>query len=165
MSFSKYFSRQAGNPSGWFGRWVMSLVFNLGNVELNEMMKSCLRIQKEDRILEIGCGTGKLINKIASSIVGGCIEGVEISETMASMARKRNTRNVRSGRVIIHFGDFNDLFFFENTYDSVCSCNTVYFWPDPLSTIKKACSLLKPTGKLIIAFEDKSRLEKKTGQP
>ena len=137
----------------------MSLVFDQGNKVLNNLLKSRLPVQPGARILEIGCGTGKLISEIVSEIGAGCIEGVEISETMVALARKKNRRALADGRVIIHPGDFNQIMFPENAYDAVCSCNTIYFWRDPLFTMRKIYSILKPGRKIVIAFEDKSRLE------
>ena len=161
MGFSEYFSKQAGHPSGWFGRWIMSLIFDKGNAELNEMMKDCLQVKAEDHILEIGCGTGKLMHELAPILKSGCIEGVDISETMISMARKRNQAALADGRVIIHLGDFNSIALNENAYDAVCSCNTIYFWADSALTLNKIHSVLKPGGKLILAFEDNTRLAQK----
>ena len=161
MSFAEFFSRQAGHPSGWFGRWVMSRIFDKGNAELNQMMKDSLQVQKSDRILELGPGTGKMISEISLGLDGGCIEGIEISETMATMARKRNAKAIAGGRVVIHSGNFDTFSFQDNTYDAICTCNTIYFWPDPLFTLRKARALLKAAGKMIIAFEDDTSLEKK----
>jgi ubiquinone/menaquinone biosynthesis C-methylase UbiE len=161
VSFSDFFSRQAGNPSGLFGRWFMSLVFNIGNAELNEMMRTCLDVQENHHVLDIGCGTGRLIHKIGSNTGTGLIEGVEISETMASLSRKQNRSLIADGRVIIHQGNFDELEFSENSFDRICSANTIYFWPEPLVTAKKIYSILKPGGRLVIAFEDDTRLEKK----
>jgi SAM-dependent methyltransferase len=161
MSFWKFFSRQAANPSGLFGKWIMPLVFDRGNSELNAMMKSRIDVRADEHVLEIGCGTGELIRELASVIVRGRVDGVEVSEVMASIARKRNQAAIDAGRVAIHLGDFDELDLGERAYDAVCSCNTIYFWPDPVFTLKKVRSLLRPGGRVIIAFENATRLEAK----
>ena len=161
MGLSKFFSAQARKPSGWFGRLIMPLIFDLGNAKLNGLMKDHIDLQANDRILEIGCGTGKLVRELAGKIGDGLIEGVEFSETMFSIARRRNQAAITDGRVILHTGDFNELALKDDAYDIVCSCNAIYFWPDPPFTLNKAHSVLKPGGRLILAFEDKARMEKK----
>ncbi len=161
MKFSEFFSLQAGNPSGWFGRLVMARIFDRGNAKLNQFMKERLQVEQGQRILEIGCGTGRLLGQLAAAVGSGVVEGVELSETMASLARKVNREAVNAGRVVIHRGDFNEIALQGSAFDAVCSCNTIYFWPEPLATLRKIHSILKPGGKVVIAFEDASRLEAK----
>lgn len=64
MGFSTFFSKQARKPSGIFGRMVMSMVFDRGNAFLNDFIYDVLSIQENDRVIEIGFGTGKLIEKM-----------------------------------------------------------------------------------------------------
>jgi SAM-dependent methyltransferase len=161
MGFWKFFSKQAANPSGPFGKWIMSLVFDKGNAELNAMMKGRLDVRADEQVLEIGCGTGELIRELAAVIGRGRVDGIEVSEVMASTARRRNRAAIGAGQVAIHLGDFNELDLGERAYDTICSCNTIYFWPDPVLTLKKVHSLLRPGGKAVIAFEDATRLKAK----
>jgi SAM-dependent methyltransferase len=65
MRFSNFFSKQAQKPSGWFGRLVMSRIFDIGNARLNRLVYQILMPQPGDHILDLGCGTGKLIHNIA----------------------------------------------------------------------------------------------------
>jgi len=58
---SRVLSLQARKPSGIIGRYVMTKIFNKGNADLNAFVKENLDLQTEDRVLEIGFGTGKLI--------------------------------------------------------------------------------------------------------
>jgi len=89
MSFSTFFSEQARKPTGIFGRTVMSIVFNKGNAFLNDFVYDLMSIQENDRLIEIGFGTGKLISKMANKIDNGFIEGVDFSNTMVSIAQKK----------------------------------------------------------------------------
>lgn len=157
--FSDYFSRQARKPSGWFGRLVMAIVFNRGNAAMNAFMLEMVSVKPGDHILEIGFGTGKLMQAMANQVQAGIIEGVDFSETMVAMAKKRNHHHMAAGRVIIHQGDFDTLGMAVNRFDKVCTVNTVYFWPDPNKTLQKIRRLLKPGGKLLLGFHTKSQLE------
>lgn len=44
-------------------------------------------------------------------------------------------------------------------YSKACSVNTLYFWPSPRHTAQKIAEILKPNGKLILAFEDIKQLK------
>ena len=92
--FSTFFSKQARKPEGLFGRIVMRVVFDRGNAFLNDFVDDLMSVQGDDRILEIGSGTGKLIHRMAKKIDTGRIEGIDFSGAMVSVARQRN----RTGR-------------------------------------------------------------------
>jgi ubiquinone/menaquinone biosynthesis C-methylase UbiE len=159
MNLKTFFSEQARNPSGPFGRWVMSKIFDYGNAALNDFMKAQLRLQENDHVLEIGFGTGKLISEIAKRVDKGLIEGIDLSHTMVAIAEKKNKNPIAEGRVIIRQGDFEETAYDDNRFDKICSANTIYFWPHPDNCIKKILRILKPGGRLILAFEDKVQLE------
>jgi ubiquinone/menaquinone biosynthesis C-methylase UbiE len=159
MSFSSYFSEQARKPKGLFGRTMMSAIFNIGNARLNELINEAMSIQDNDQIFEIGFGTGKLIHMMASQIKQGLIEGVDFSDTMVSIAEKRNKSHILKGKVNIQKGDFNGIPLKNRHYDKVCSVNTIYFWENPEQTLERIAEILKPGGKLVLGFEDNKRLE------
>ena len=161
MSFKSFFSQQARKPSGLFGRLVMSTVFDLGNIVVNDFMQEQLAIVNNDRILEIGSGTGKLINAMAKLIDNGFIEGLDLSPTMVAVARRKNREHIASGKVKIRQGAFEEIPYKDSSFDKICSANTIYFWSSPDTVIQKIFRLLKPDGKLVLAFEDKKQLEKR----
>ena len=160
MSFKTFFSKQARKPAGLVGRFVAAPLFEKGNHELNSLMFETLDINENDHVLEIGFGTGKLINEIADHIENGIVEGVDFSETMVALAKKKNTRHIIAGRVQIHSGDFDNVPFDENRFDKIFTVNTIYFWKNPEKTISKIYRLLKPGGKLFIGLHEKSEMEK-----
>ena len=160
MRFSSYFSKQAKKPSGIFGRFFMSRIFDKGNLELNNFVKETLSIKKSDNILEIGCGTGSLIKIIADELENGIVEGIDFSKTMISMAKKKNKKHIGKKKAIIRLGNFDELQFENNSYDKIFSVNTIYFWKNPVITISKAFDLLKANGMIVLGFHNKEEMEK-----
>ena len=158
MAVATFFSRQARRPSGLFGRFVMSVVFDRGNAFLNGFVLDAMAVQEDDRVLEIGCGTGRLIGEMAKSIDRGYIEGVDFSDAMVATARRRNRDSIASGQVEITKGDFDELEYECDCFDKVCSVNTVYFWPRPESTATRIADVLVPGGTIALAFEDIEQL-------
>ena len=161
MNFSTFFSKQARRPEGLFGRIVMRIVFDKGNAFLNNLVCDLMSVKSDDHIIEIGSGTGKLIYKMAQKIDKGHIDGVDFSSTMVSVARKRNKKNIAKGRVKILEGDFDSMPYEKEKYSKACSVNTLYFWPSPMHTAQKIAEILKPDGKLILAFEDIEQLKQR----
>ena len=160
MRFSTYFSKQAKKPSGIFGRFFMSRIFDKGNLELNNFVKETLSIKKSDHILEIGCGTGSLLKIIACDLENGIVEGIDFSKTMISIAKKKNKKHISKKKAIIRLGNFDELQFENNSYDKIFSVNTIYFWKNPIITISKAFDLLKANGMIVLGFHNKEEMEK-----
>ncbi len=155
MGFSDFFSKQARKPKGLFGKLIMSLIFSRGNASLNAFTQELMTIQKDDKILEIGFGTGNMINQIAEQIDNGFIDGIDFSDTMLSIAQKRNKKNIKNRKVRLIEADFDQIPLEKEKYTKVCSVNTLYFWKNPENTAKKIVEILKPKGKLFLSFEDK----------
>jgi ubiquinone/menaquinone biosynthesis C-methylase UbiE len=160
MNFSAYFSRQARKPNGLFGRFFMSRVFEKGNAELNDFVFEQLSVQSDDHILEVGFGTGVLITRVAQRLDHGLIEGVDFSAIMVALAQKKNKLALRAGKARLHLGDFNDVPFEDSRFNAVFTVNTIYFWRDPATTIARIGHVLKPGGKCLIGFNERSDLEK-----
>jgi len=161
MNFSTFFSEQARRPGGLFGRMVMSIVFDKGNAFLNDFVSELMSVQADDRIIEIGFGTGKLIYKMAQQIDKGLIEGVDFSKVMVSIAQKRNKKNIAKGMVKIFEGNSDKMAYEKEKFSKACSVNTLYFWPAPVHTAEKIADILEPNGKLILAFEDIEQLKQR----
>ena len=161
MDFSTFFSKQARKPEGLFGNIVMRVVFDQGNAFLNDFVNDLMSVQTDDRIIEIGSGTGKLINRMAKKIDQGLIEGIDFSSAMVSIARKRNKKSIAKGRVKIVEGNFDEISYDKDSYTKACSVNTIYFWPSPVSTAWKIKEILKPDGELFLAFEDIEQLKQR----
>lgn len=160
MNYTKYFSKQAKKPSGIFGRFYMSRVFEKGNAELNALTFDTISIEENNHALEIGSGTGTLLKNIADNLSKGIIEGIDFSEPMVAIAKKKNKKNIQRGKVKIHLGDFDEAAFDSDCFDKIFTVNTIYFWKNPDTTLSKIYRLLKPGGKLVIGFHDKNEMEK-----
>ncbi len=161
MTFAAFFSEQARKPSGWFGRLVMPIVFDRGNAFLNRFVEEAMAIQPDDRVLEIGCGTGKLIKRMADTMDNGRIEGIDFSPAMVAIARRRNRKRMAQGVVTITEANVDKMAYPHERFTKVCSVNTIYFWKRPEETINNAMNALIPGGRFIVAFEDISQLQQK----
>lgn len=143
----------------------MSVVFDRGNAFLNGLMLEAVAVKRDDRVLEIGCGTGRLVGEMAKKIGRGHIEGVDFSDAMVAIARRNNRDAIGSGYVRITRGDFDKLGYGSGCFDKVCSVNTVYFWSRPEGTAKRIAAVLDPGGNVALAFEDIKQLRNRKLSP
>jgi SAM-dependent methyltransferase len=68
--------RQVRKPSRWLGRpflWMM----NLSHSRLTDWVLQHVRIENNFRILDVGCGGGRTIEKLAAHAPQGKVDGVD----------------------------------------------------------------------------------------
>jgi SAM-dependent methyltransferase len=155
---SRILSLQARKPSGIIGRYLMTQIFNTGNADLNSFVKETLDLQREDRILEIGFGTGKLIKEIADITTEGVVEGIDFSQTMLKQACKLNKQHIVNGKVRLKNGECSKLPFDSETFDKLCSINTLYFWKEPKIYFSEMFRVIHYGGKIVIGFRDNEQM-------
>lgn len=104
-----------------------------------------MAVQKDDRILEVGVGTG--IN--ATLYPRDCsVTGIDLSESMLEKARERIIRkNVRNVRLVQM--DAADLKFADGSFDIVYAPYLISVVPDPLRVAEEMRRVCRPGGGII----------------
>ena len=100
---------------------------------------ACEGIPEGGRVLEVGCGTGKLTRDLAGR--GFRLEAVEPGPGMVAVAR----RAVGGAPVSFHVGRFEDVELPEAAYDAVFSA-TAFHGVDPAAGWAKVARLLRRGG-------------------
>ncbi len=103
----------------------------------------------EERILDLGCGTGHLTQKIAT--YGSEVLGIDSAETMISQARK-NYPNLQFAVV-----DATKLEFREE-FDAVFSNAVLHWIKQPEKVIAGVWKSLKPKGRFVAEFGGKGNI-------
>lgn len=144
------FFKNMGNPQG-----------KLGNIQLKSMNKEHtpvslwglkhLNISPDDIILDVGCGGGMNINRMAQTAKK--VYGVDYSIESVNLSREVNKDLIIQGRVEILEGNVQSLPFEDNTFDIVTAFETVYFWPDIEKSFGEVKRVLKPGGMFLIGCE------------
>lgn len=133
----------------------------LGNIQLKSMNKEHtpvslwglkhLNIKSDDVILDIGCGGGININRMAEKAKK--VYGVDYSIESVKLSREVNEKLIREGKVEIQEGNVKNLTFEDDTFDIVTAFETVYFWPDIEKCFGEVKRVLKPGGTFLIGME------------
>jgi len=126
---------------------------NRHHSKLTDWGLSHVAIKKTDRILDVGCGGGRTINKLAALALAGKVQGIDYSEESVAAARRKNSRWIDIGRVEIEHGSVSHLPFGEKNFDLVTAIETHLFWPDLLNDFREIFRVLKPGGQLLIVAE------------
>ena len=109
----------------------------------------CLNIPAGATIVELGCGPASVIPSLLNKIPEKAqIMGIDFSEQMIAIANRKKEQYQWSD---VHFKCM-DMYAFtpEKEVDAVVFCLALTAIPDSIKALKKACSILKPGGQLLI---------------
>jgi SAM-dependent methyltransferase len=141
-------SRQAGLPSGLLGR-VVGRATVKDTADANDRALATLDLTQPCTVLDVGFGQGRtaaiLIERSHHVI------GVDPSPTMVSQATARNRAACKDGRAVLELGDGVTIPFADHTADAAITVHTIYFMPDPTTTIAEIARVLNPGATLAIA--------------
>ena len=152
MSAADKVIAQCRKPSGFFGRFIL-WDMNRHHSKLTDWGLSHVSIKKTDTILDVGCGGGRTISKLAEMASDGKVHGIDYSEESVTAAHRNNTRWIDIGRVSIREGTVSQLAFDNNTFDLVTAIETHLFWPDLPNDFDEIFRVLRPLGTLLIVAE------------
>jgi SAM-dependent methyltransferase len=141
--------KNARKPSGRLGRFLIRAM-NVRHYPMTNWGLSHLSIGKQDTILDIGCGGGGTVHKLANIATNGKIYGIDFSDASVMVSRRTNKQFAQMGQVEIQLSSVSRLPFSDNMFDSVTAVNTHNYWPDLVTDMREILRVLKPSGKLII---------------
>lgn len=165
-NMTSYIARQLGNPTGWFGRFILSRIFftqhnteaakwSLEGLILGEHSIPSVIPQDDQgdsvvRLLEIGFGGGQGLGIMAQMLQSDKlnldskwhISGWDISEDMLAEATRRNRKWIGTGHMELQVKNISDFSSLRqqsgaHRFNLVFAQNVVYFWTDPVAELRK----------------------------
>jgi precorrin-6B methylase 2 len=112
-----------------------------------------LNIQPYQHLLEIGYGTGQLMEEVARTLRIGFIAGIESSISLYQQAYRRNRRFVRQQLVQLHIGEPYELSYPSHYFHTVYGTNIHLSSKDIHSELLRLSGLLKSRGRLVLLLE------------
>jgi len=149
MSLLKRILGQCKKPSGRFGKFLAKGM-NYGHSGLTRWGLGFIDIASDIDVLDIGCGGGKTVERLAKATTGGKVVGIDYSPDAAVVARKKNRALIREGRVEISQDAVSSMRFSDNVFGLVTAFESHYFWPDFRNDLKEVHRVMKPNGQLLI---------------
>src|SRR5436305_9802954 len=102
MAFIAWFLAQCRKPAGPLGRaylWVM----NRTHSSLTDWALRLVPVREGDTILDVGCGGGRTVQKLAALAPEGKVCGIDYSNASVAVSRRTNARAIQDGRAQIAF--------------------------------------------------------------
>lgn len=147
-----YVLSQARKPDRWFGR-IMARAMNKGHEKMTDWALGHVTIESGFKVLDVGCGGGRTIEKLAAIAADGMVYGVDYAEGSVAVSREYNAELIKAGRVAVEKASVSKLPFADGTFDLVTAIETQYYWPDLKGDMREILRVLKPAGKLAVIAE------------
>ncbi|ANN18445.1 methyltransferase [Amycolatopsis orientalis] len=140
---------QAEAWNGYEGRhWAAHAErYDAVNEGFNEILFDAAGIGERDRVLDIGCGNGKVTRLAAVRAALGGATGVDLSGPMLATARARAAEE-GVANVVFEQGDVQVFPFGEAVFDVALSRFAVMFFADPVAAFANVRQALRPGGRL-----------------
>jgi ubiquinone/menaquinone biosynthesis C-methylase UbiE len=134
-------------PLGHVAGWIMARK----NRGLNAWVVELLDAAADDRVVEVGFGTGLAIEANAARATRGHVAGVDRSDVMLRQASRRNRRALREGRVDLRLGEATGLPFADASFTRALAVNSLQFWKPAEGGLRELHRVLRPSGRLVLA--------------
>jgi ubiquinone/menaquinone biosynthesis C-methylase UbiE len=144
--------RQVRKPTGLLGRRVVQGM-NLGHAKMTDWGLQPIDVPKNAVILDIGCGGGRTVQRLAALAPNGKIFGLDYSAASVAVSRDTNAQEIAAGHVQIDLGSVAALPFPDRTFDIVTAIETHYYWPDLPANAREILRVLKPGGTCALIAE------------
>jgi ubiquinone/menaquinone biosynthesis C-methylase UbiE len=121
------------------------------NFEIDEICQATKTDKKNSKILDVGCGTGNLVNKFVKK--GYTIKGVDKSEAMVKKASEKHPNcNFSKADAL------NSLSHPPNSFTHIlCTYFTIYYIKDKMEFFKNAYDWLKQNGTLTLHLVNRDK--------
>ncbi len=143
------------SPAGFTGK-LFGKLMEWTNADAYQKVLQALAPSDNERFLEIGFGTGRFAEILLSVTTGTFVGGVDPTETMVQTALNRLIKKGWENRIDIRQGTDDSLPWSDNRFDAAIAIHSFQFWSDPHKSIVEINRILKPQGRIIIAFRDHS---------
>ena len=143
---------QCQKPRGWWGRLTLRRM-NASHSKLTDWGLAQIGIEKGYTILDVGCGGGRTVSKLAAIAAEGKVYGVDYSEESVAATKKINARAIEAGRVEVRHGSVSQLPFSDGMFDLVTAVETHFWWPNLAADMREVFRVVKPGGKLVVVAE------------
>jgi len=127
--------------------WVQKYSLGPTRRRILEQLDNIIKDKGHISILDMGCGTGQLVEEIRQRYNGRgiTITGVDISKDMIERAREKNTD---ADFIVSSVEDFKGE---DQSYDVIVCSHSFPYYSHKVSALKKLSNLLKDGGCLLLA--------------
>ncbi|HXC53190.1 MAG TPA: methyltransferase domain-containing protein [Candidatus Limnocylindrales bacterium] len=113
---------------------------------VHDAVLSELRSERPARVLDLGCGTGLLTERLRRELEIAHVTGADFSAGMLQQAarRRHDIDWVRASALALPFAD--------SSFDAITSTEAFHWFPDQAAALRECRRVLAPGGRLLVAL-------------
>ena len=151
-AWKKLLMEQCRRPGGILGEYIGRRM-NRSHFELTGWGLSHVDIAPDSDVLDIGCGGGRTLARLAQLAPKGRICGIDASEKSVALSRRYNAQTIAQGRMEVRRASVSALPYPDATFHLATAVETHYFWPDLASDLREVRRVLRPGGRFLLLAE------------
>jgi len=132
-----YFAGLIQSRFKWLGLIMYLFPGRRSDVDFSVMY---LPAQQQGRLLEIGCGSGAMLNYMGS--LGWQAEGIDVDPSAVANAKSKGLKVV--------LGSLEEQGYNDNSFDAIMASHVIEHVPDPQGLLAECYRILKPGGMISI---------------
>ena len=121
-----------------------------------------LNILPYQHLLEVGYGSGKMLQAVARKLKIGFMAGIDCSVSMYERATRRNRRAIEDQLLQLHIGSLYQLPYPSHYFHTIYGTNIHLSWKDPAMEYLRLSNLLRTDGRLVTILQPQWSLQEKT---
>ena len=129
------------------------------------LAKERISPEKSDYILEIGCGTGILIQELSSELDSGAVVGIDKSKPAIEKALKKNQKAIREKKVTLINEELKKAKFPKGGFNKIVSFNVNLFLKGSEEEFNVIRKILAPGGKIFVFYQFPYEIDVTAGNP
>ena len=141
-----------GKPAGEAGAEMLARM-NASHGPVTEWGLSHITAPQDAAVLDIGCGGGATLRRLAALAPRGAVTGIDYSEVSVACSTEFNRADIESGRMKVLQASVESLPFADAAFDIITTVESFYFWPDHAANLREVLRVLKPGGTFLLIAE------------
>lgn len=161
VDFKGWLRSQTAVPHGRSG-WIVAKTMPMLHSLFYGPAAERLALHRDDVLLDVACGSGALLDRYARNVQH--VAGIDLSDIQIELARRRLRDRIADGSAELVVGDAAHLPWDDGTF-TVASCvGSLEYFADPDAAVKEIHRVLRPGGRVVLAYGIDDRNEKAVAQ-
>jgi len=136
-----------------------------GNAEVIDQLISEIAYKSNLKIIDIGCGPGYSLIKLALKFPDAFLTGVDPSPEMIQLAKGKVVKEkLENKNIELITGETPHLQCEDSTYDYSLLANVLYFWHEPIKHLREIFRINKKDGHILMYITSKKSLSERINE-
>jgi ubiquinone/menaquinone biosynthesis C-methylase UbiE len=115
--------------------------------DITDQTIALMDLKPDDRVLDLGCGTGWASRRLARIVTAGQVVGVDVAD---EMLRRAEETSRKFGNVRFAWGSAESIPFGDDSFTKILSVESFYYYADQGKALDEVRRVMAPGGRLFI---------------